>query len=114
MQYVYYIKKKYLKYCLKCKLNLCELCENHNNHYIEIFKEIYPLKKEIDKFNKIICYLNNFIFDKMENFNKIKTLLIQSFNEDITNYNYINSLNNVIIRTSINDEYYSKKKIYKI
>ena len=77
-------KKRYIKYCLKCKLNLCELCENHNNHYIEKFKEIYPLKEEIGKFNNNEKYiLNDFLFDKKKKFNEIKNLLIQSFNENL-------------------------------
>ena len=109
-------KKRYIKYCLKCKLNLCELCENHNNHYIEIFKEIYPLKEEIDKFNNNEKYkLNDFLFDEIEKFNEIKILLIQSFNENLSNYNYINNLSNLIKRTSINDDnYYSIKDIQNI
>ena len=114
----------YSKYCLNCKLNLCELCDslNHTNHYIELFKDICPLKEDIDKFNKIVSELLNKdkenkkdILDKSEQesintrilnkFMEIKILLVQSYNKCISNYNYINNLNNIIRTTSIKDIY---------
>ena len=106
--------KKYIKYCLKCKLNLCELCENHNNHYIELFRDIYPLKEDIDKFTKIVSELLNKKnkekeSNKLKEFIKIKTLLVKSFNEYISNYNYINNINNIIRTTSIIDKYCKKE-----
>ena len=110
--------KRYIKYCLKCKLNLCELCENHNNHYIKLFRDIYPLKEEIDKFNKIISELLNnknkekdYIQEsnKLKEFIKIKTLLVKSFTQYISNYNYINNMNNIIRTTSNIDKYYKKE-----
>jgi len=42
--------KKYNKFCLKCKVNLCELCQNHNRHYIKEFNSIYPLDEDIEIF----------------------------------------------------------------
>ena len=101
-------KKRYSKYCLKCKLNLCELCENHNNHYIEIFKEIYPLKEEIAHFNNEVNKFKNYEIKKV---NEIRTLIIKSINENITNYNYINNIKNIIRSISLNYDYIRQKDI---
>ena len=38
--------KIYDKYCFKCKLNLCELCEIHKDHY----EDVYPLDEDINNF----------------------------------------------------------------
>ena len=60
-----YHHKKFIKFCLKCKMNLCELCNKHDNHYIEEFNSIYPLDDDIQNFYNIIS--NNLsIFDKKE------------------------------------------------
>ena len=82
--FIIIIKKKI--YVLNCKLNLCELCEKHN-HYIEKFKEIYPLKEEIDKFNNKVYNLNDFDYKKIKKVIEIKILLVKSLNENMTNYN---------------------------
>ena len=52
--------KKYDKFCFNCKINLCELCENHNNknHYIELIKDIYPLDEDIKNFNENVKNFN--------------------------------------------------------
>lgn len=94
--------KKYIKFCLKCKLNLCELCENHTGHYIENFEDVYPLKDEIDKFKKTI----NQIIEKKgkNNFIEILLLFINSFSKIKTNYYYINNINNIIHKTISIDE----------
>ena len=112
-----YHHKKFNKFCLKCKMNLCELCDNHDNHYIEEFNSIYPLDDDIQNFYKIIS--NNLsIFDKKEEqylddyeylgmyylnrMNKkrkkniINNLLVKSFNKNISNYNYIWNINNIL------------------
>jgi len=122
--------KKYDRFCFKCKLNLCELCSEHSNHYIEIFKDVYPLNEDIIKFKQSI---NNIISENKENKTnienkanienntnkinqenkekesnekkellepiKIKSLLIDSFSYDKTNYYYISNINNMIRRT---------------
>ena len=54
-------------------------------------------------------YFNNFKFNKKIGINKIRTLLVKSFNEYLSNYNYINNINNIIRTTSIKDKYYKKK-----
>ena len=116
--------KNYEKFCINCKLNLCKLCENHNNHYIELFKDIYPLKEDIEIFNKVTFILKKKMIEKRSNgeFNnnqedknqnkkkssfeeciKIKRLLVKSFSNNIFNYNYINNLNNILRTTSEND-----------
>ena len=186
--------KNYNKYCLTCKLNLCELCENHNNHYVELFKDIYPIKDDINKFKEIcskeIYDIENGILklegeesdnntnenndnndsndsndnndknesidnndskdyneEKEENKNnniinkkfkeiskkekeKIKkdeiiefikaiSLFIESFSKNITNYFYINNINNIIRCPNLleNTKHFNinlKKKSYKI
>ena len=112
-----YHHKNFIKFCLKCKMNLCELCDNHDNHYIEEFNSIYPLDDDIQNFYKIIS--NNLsIFDKKEEqyvddyeylgmyylnrMNKkrkkniINNLLVKSFNKNISNYNYIWNIKNIL------------------
>ena len=111
-------KKRYTKYCLNCKLNMCELCDNHNNHYIEIFKDIYPLKKEIDQFNLKneekyeggIYFYNNYKYNKIKEVIEIKALLVKFYNEYLTNYYYINNINNIMRKSSINYEIYAEIK----
>jgi len=94
--------KKYIKYCLQCKLNLCELCDNHIGHYVENFEDVYPLKDEIDQFKKSI---NQIIEQKgRNNFIEILLLLINSFSNIKTNYYYINNINNIIKKTILIDE----------
>ena len=114
--------KKYNKFCLQCKLNLCEFCENNYNHYTEFFNNIYPLAQDINNFKNLILKLitknseeREIINDEIENeeaiFNnnqeyesiKIKSLLIESFSKSITNYNYINNVNNIIRCTFVKD-----------
>ena len=53
--------KIYDKYCIKCKLNLCELCNNHSSHYIEKFNDIYPLEEDIKKFNQEALFILDLI-----------------------------------------------------
>ena len=142
---------------IKCKLNLCELCEMHKDHYVELFKEVYPSDEDMNHFNQIKEYVlidlekkekendKNIELLKKEKENKgkekekeenedseeedeyeyeyseehyektikmkeeliikikklkeyieIKTLFIKSFSRNITNYNYINNINNII------------------
>ena len=94
--------KKYNKFCLQCKLNLCELCDNHTGHYIENFEDVYPLKDEIGKFKKSI----NQIIEKKgrNNFIEILLLFINSFSDIKANYYYINNINNIIKKTISIDE----------
>ena len=114
--------KKYIKFCIQCKLNLCELCENNYNHYTESFNDIFPLDEEINNFKNIILEIIKNIIEEREAidneqeneeeiFNneqeneciKIKSLFIESFSKSITNYNYINNVNNIIRCTFIKD-----------
>ena len=177
--------KKYDKYCFKCKINLCKLCSNHNNHYIELFKDNYPLDEDILKFNKIALelmkkieeneikqkekneikkkkeeekkikenqkdnentikqdnnqekenlesdnenensdlynssdseedYVKNLDYlDKQKKCLKIKELLVENFSYNISDYNYINNINNIIRCTikKLYNEYYQELNI---
>ena len=97
--------RKYSKFCLKCKLNLCDLCENSYNHCTELFSDIYPLDEDIKKFKNLsIKILKNLLEEedlneeliynnKQENeCIRLKILFIDSFSKDISNYNYINNI----------------------
>jgi WD40 repeat protein len=103
-------------------LNLCELCENNYNHYTESFNDIFPLDEEINNFKNIILEIIKNIIEEREAidneqeneeeiFNndqeneciKIKSLFIESFSKSLTNYNYINNVNNIIRCTFIKD-----------
>ena len=111
--------KKYNKFCIKCKLNLCELCENSYNHYTELFEDIYPLNEDIKNFKNIAVQIlknnleENETLNNQENeetiFNNnleneavnIKLLFADNFSKAISNYNYISNINNIIKCTVI-------------
>jgi len=183
--------KKYDKFCLNCKINLCELCENHKNksHYIELIKDIYPLDEDVKQFNENLIkfnektknildlltkkeneikenenklketktsedgekkergneFDNDYDFDNElddefddddeyeENINPIKTLerlqakietvnlqrksieikslIVNSFSKQISNYIYINNINNIIRCIVIEDIPFNYKKL---
>ena len=105
--------KRYSKYCIQCKLNLCELCENSYNHYTELFTDIYPSDEDLKTFKDLTIKIIKNNLDEDEIINKeneeeissnnqenecikIKVLFIESFSKEITNYNYINNINNII------------------
>ena len=115
--------KKFNRFCLKCKVNLCELCKNHNRHYVEEFNYIYPLDEDLE-----ICYntistnisiikeveeklkQNIYYTDELKKYykkkklcNEIKYLLAKSFNKSITNYNYLCNIKNIINNTLIEE-----------
>ena len=111
--------KNYNKYCLKCGLNLCELCENSYNHYTELFSDIYPLDDDIKSFKNIAVQIlknnleENELFDNQENDevisnNKLenevvnmKILFVNYYSKNISNYNYISNINKIIKCTVI-------------
>ena len=108
-------KKNYNKFCFHCKNNLCELCQNHNDHYVESFKNIYPLEQDIEKFNQISLEIYNnkneikydIIDSLIKSSIKLKLLFIQSFSKNFTNYNYINNVNNIIRCINISNGNYT-------
>ena len=131
--------KKYNKFCLNCKEHLCEQCENHNNeHYIELLDDIIPTDEEIQKYNETkinilnkkienfnnsntnVYGLNDYneltgekkeeLFNKQKKCIEIKSQLINSFSKDISNYIYINNINNIIKSFHDSIEYEDKKK----
>jgi len=97
-----YHNKKFIKFCLQCKLNLCELCDNHTDHYIENFKDIYPLKDEINNFKKSVNKIKG--KGNGKKFIEILLLFINSFSDIKTNYYYINNINNIIKKNISLDE----------
>ena len=106
--------KNYTKFCIQCKLNLCELCENSYNHYTELFIDIYPSNEDLIQFkNLAIKILKNNLeekdiinshgndddimnIDQENECMNLKMLFIDSFSTKISNYNYINNINNII------------------
>ena len=158
------------KYCFKCKLNLCELCEMHKDHYVELFKDVYPSDEDIYHFNQIkkiilidlekkekeneksiellkeekenkgkdkeeekenenseedeyneenveeiIKMKEELIIKikKLKEYIEIKTLFIKSFSRNITNYNYINNINNIIRCLNLIERPYFKNDTIK-
>jgi hypothetical protein len=90
--------KNYNKFCLKCKLNLCELCESHNDHNVEFFQDIYPLDEDIKLFNDNISMIYRYIREEKEK--KIlrkcvqnKIIFIETFSKNTSNYYHINNFN---------------------
>ena len=120
--------KLYDRFCLICKLNLCESCQNDFNHYTEIFNDIYPSEEELIQFKnlavKILRNIKNSRIlideenneDEMLNSNQenecinIKLLFIESFSKEIANYNYINNINNIIRCTFQQNTYFKNIK----
>ena len=93
--------KQYNKYCYKCKINLCELCNNeHNNHEIinygdikfninDIINQKNEIRKTIDEFNKDakeIKEINNEYNKVSQNFE----IYFDLFDGIINNYNLKN------------------------
>ena len=162
--------KIYDKFCFKCKLNLCELCEMHKDHYVELFKDVYPSDEDIYHFNQIkkiilidlekkekeneksiellkeekenkgkekeeekenenseedeyneenveeiIKMKEELIIKikKLKEYIEIKTLFIKSFSRNITNYNYINNINNIIRCLNLIERPYFKNDTIK-
>ena len=105
--------KKYNSFCLTCKKNLCQICdENHGGHEKKnfgelsnlseekkkiIIKEIEIQKKLIDKFNKIID----------DWFKKVKAI-IDKYKMKLDLYYQINL--NIIKRYDTNTNYYEEIK----
>ena len=108
-----YHKKNYDRFCLKCKLNLCELCEEHKNHYIEFFKDILPLEKDILHFKEISTKIINRGIVRENEIIKIKSLFIDSFLVNKSNYYYINNVNNIIHSTYFENENLNENNIAK-
>ena len=91
-------KKNFNAFCLKCKQNICELCQNHDNYYIEFFKDLYPLKTDIKQFKELS---SKTLKNKKENeIIRIKTQFVETFSKTISNYYYINNINNIVRCTS--------------
>ena len=80
-------KKNYNRFCLKCKLNLCELCEHNFNHYIEYSKDIYALDEDVKDFNDLMENITNNNYDELKSIIKLKRIFISSFSKNKTNYN---------------------------
>ena len=117
---------KYDRFCLICKINLCQFCENSYNHYTELFKDIYPLEEDLRIFKNLSISLLKNIIRETNNYNgddydeilnnekknesiKIKLLFIESFSKNITNYFYI-----IIIFIILLDVFIIKILILKI
>jgi len=121
--------KLYDRFCLICKLNLCESCQNDYNHYTEVFNDIYPSENELVAFKKLAVKIlknikssNRILNDEENNEDEIinsnqeneciniKLLFIESFSKEITNYNYINNINNIIRCTFQQNTYFKNIK----
>ena len=63
--------KIYDKYCFKWKLNLCELCEIHKDHY----EDVYPLDEDINNFYET----KKIVLDDLEKEEKINEENIELF-----------------------------------
>ena len=69
-------EKKFIKYCFKCRKNLCENCsDEHNNHPIKEYDSISPnikdfkdsldkIKEKIEQLKIIIDYIKKHILDR--------------------------------------------------
>ena len=120
--------KKYNSFCLTCKKNLCQICdENHNNHEKKNFGELSNLteekktmlfqqigiqKKLIDKFKEIIDdwfkRVKTIIDEyktKLELYYEINLTIFKRYNP---NTNYFEEIKNTeYIRTDFDDNFYN-------
>jgi surface protein len=101
-------KLKYLSYCNKCKINLCEKCEqNHRKHKIIQYKKIrfdkkrvlkirserIRLNKNLNDVNELKSYFSeicDYLLDKMKNYKHIYDYLVDSM-ENLDNFENINN-----------------------
>ena len=92
----YYLCKKhkepFTKYCKKCKINFCTLCETeHKEHYIISLNDINPnidmQKEKLKEIKNNIDICNNYIKTIIEQLNKIISImnLYHDINENILN-----------------------------
>ena len=103
-------KSLYIKYCLTCKINICEFCEiNHKNHNIIEYKNIKInenelrdelknlrikldlLKNDITKMIKIL----NKVKDNMEIYYKINYNIINNYKNKKINYQILQNINEI-------------------
>ena len=109
--YKYYIcdkhNEKFISYCEDCKLNLCNLCVDHNEHKRTMFLNILPkkddLKKKMEELKDRICLIDQNIkllmqilkevMDKLNIYYKINEDIINIFDDNNTNFEVINYLN---------------------
>ena len=117
----YYICNKHNKYyislCNKCKINMCELCDNHQNHEQIYYKDIIPPKELLNKklkiFKKYIALLNNNINSIISVLNDVKNKMDIYYNiykNMINNYN--NQKNNMEILYNLR-QFLKEKDIIK-
>ena len=98
----------YIKYCNKCKDNICMKCtKDHKNHDIIYFEELLPneetLANEISEFRTNIDKFNNMLNDLIAKLNKVKDNIeifynmvnnsIQNYNIKYVNYHILKNLN---------------------
>ena len=99
----YYHNEDYIKYCTKCKLNICMACENeHKDHNIVYFGDIFTDKEKIK--NDI-----NEIKSNIEKFNGEIENIISKLNEIKDNIEiYFNICNEVV------NDYETKNRNYQL
>ena len=124
-----------IKYCIKCRKNICFACEGHENHESEHLEKLKPnieekkkilneLKINIDEINKIIEQvieqLNGFM-SYINKFYKINNNILENYDVKKRNFQVLKNLNeidnnNEIIKTikDINNNNNIKNKISDI
>ncbi len=52
--YCFFHNEKMISYCHDCQMNVCEKCNNHNNHDLIKMEDLFLSNEKIDKLNKTI------------------------------------------------------------
>ena len=107
---------KFIKYCYKCKKNLCEECvKEHSEHKIKDYETMYPNDKELEelkasleliksKLDTLKLVINDIIYSLngtkrlFENYYNIGINIIEKyemFNKDFKDFTIFESLNNL-------------------
>lgn len=114
--------KFYTKYCLNCKISLCNDCFIGNNiHRDHLLQDIRAktnnelesinniLNKQEKIFNKTKDIINQYL-EELENKLKLKRIIFQNYKKNKFNGNALNNLENLNI--NINQEFYNKINSY--
>ena len=107
-------KAPFIFRCMDCNESLCHLCEfnehNLNNHSLKQFKEFIINQKDLDNINSTlekqksildkIKNINNNIINSLENDIKIKQKIINSYQNNKTDYNSIINMKNLYLKNN--------------
>lgn len=137
--YCMYHQMEFFAYCMKCKQNICKLCEKHKNHEKEEFLNIIPSKEDlkniikkkddiVSKIENIEVLLDSYKNEMIQKIDEIKQYynieknilesIINLFSNNLFNYQIIKNIQNIehfnLTEHSINSEDSFSEKTKKL